>query len=209
VLTVAQHIATARRVADLLELETFSVVGHDSGGMIARYAFVDDPRLRSMVLIDTEQPSGLAWRFKMFLVARHLPGIASSLGWIMGRKRLRRNPLVLGGAFANPALLDGEFDEFFLRPINHVPARRNAAVRLLKNFDEKLIPGLTAVHPRITVPVKLVWGEKDPFFPVAQAKAMVSTFPNASLDVIAGASLFSHEEKPAEVAVAILPGLLG
>jgi pimeloyl-ACP methyl ester carboxylesterase len=33
---------------------------------------------------------------------------------------------------------------------------------------------------------------------------MVSTFPNASIDVIDGAGLFSHEEAPAEVSAALL-----
>jgi pimeloyl-ACP methyl ester carboxylesterase len=38
---------------------------------------------------------------------------------------------------------------------------------------------------------------------------MVGTFPAAQLDVIPDAGLFSHEERPAEVAAALLPTLLG
>jgi pimeloyl-ACP methyl ester carboxylesterase len=38
---------------------------------------------------------------------------------------------------------------------------------------------------------------------------MVSTFPDARLHVVKNAKLFSHEERPAEVAEAILPALLG
>jgi pimeloyl-ACP methyl ester carboxylesterase len=34
---------------------------------------------------------------------------------------------------------------------------------------------------------------------------MVATFPNAQLQVIANAGLFSHEERPGEVAQALLP----
>ena len=34
------------------------MVGHDSGGLIARHALVGDPRLRAMALLDTEQPAG-------------------------------------------------------------------------------------------------------------------------------------------------------
>lgn len=36
---------------------------------------------------------------------------------------------------------------------------------------------------------------------------MVSTFPNATIDVIKGAGLFSHEEAPAQVAASLLPAL--
>jgi haloalkane dehalogenase len=207
-LTVDQHIQTVRRVLDILELDDIAVVGHDSGGMIARHAFAGDPRLRSMGLINTEQPQGLTWRFKSFLMARHLPGIAPALGWILGQPRLRRNGLVLGHAFADSSLLDGEFDEFFLQPIHRIPARREAAVRMLHGFDVERIHQLADVHRRITVPVQLVWGDQDPFFPLKWAEEMVNTFPNAQLKVIKGAGLFSHEERPAEVAQALLPTLL-
>ncbi len=38
---------------------------------------------------------------------------------------------------------------------------------------------------------------------------MVDTFPNAKLTVVADAGLFAHEERPAEVAEALLPTLTG
>ena len=66
---------------------------------------------------------------------------------------------------------------------------------------------LDDIHARIDVPVRLVWGDQDPFFPVDRARAMVDTFPNASIEVVEGAGLFSHEEAPAEVARALLPTL--
>jgi len=70
-----------------------------------------------------------------------------------------------------------------------------------------LVTKVNEVHAKIDVPVKLVWGDQDPFFPVDRARAMVATFPNATLDVIAGAGLFCHEERPEETAAALLPTL--
>ena len=208
-LTVEQHIRNVRRVLDLMELDDVAVVGHDSGGMIARHAVAGDPRVRAMGLINTEQPHGLSWRFKSFLSVRRMPGLGRSLGWVMGQRRLRRNPFVLGDAFADADLLDGEFDEFFLRPIHDSRERQDAAVRLLRSFDARYVRELTDIHRRITVPVQLVWGDRDPFFPVAWAREMVDTFPDARLEVIEGAGLFAHEERPAEVAEALLPVLAG
>jgi pimeloyl-ACP methyl ester carboxylesterase len=208
-LTVDQHIRNVRRVLDLMELDDVAVVGHDSGGMIARHAVAGDPRVRAMGLVNTEQPHGLSWRFKSFLSVRRMPGLGRTLGWVMGEPRLRRNPFVLGDAFANADLLDGEFDEFFLRPIHDSRQRQDAAVRLLRSFDARYVRDLTDVHRRITVPVQLVWGDRDPFFPVAWAREMVDTFPDAQLAVIDGAGLFAHEERPREVADALLPVLTG
>lgn len=206
--TMENHIHSVRRVLDLLELNDVAVVGHDSGGLIARHAVAGDPRLRALGLIDTEQPHGLSRRFKSFLAVRHMPGVSAGLGWVAGRRRLRRNPLVLGAVFADSSLLDGEFDEFFLEPLHDLPARRHAAVRLLRSFDVQLVRDLAEVHRRIRVPVQLVWGDQDRFFPVEWAEEMTRTFPDARLDVVEGAGLFAHEERPAEVAQLLLANLL-
>lgn len=207
-MSIGQHITSVRAIVDLLGIDDVRVVGHDSGGMIARHALAGDSRVRAMGLINTE-PSDPSWRFRSFLAARKLPGLAAGLGWIAGRPRLRRTKFVFGDAFADRSLIDGEFAEFFLDPLNESAEKRNAAAKLLKSFDMKLVTELPAVHERIEVPVKLVWGDQDPFFPVERATAMVSEFGDASIDVLPGVGLFSHEEAPADVARALLPTLLG
>lgn len=204
-LSLDQHITTVRHVVDLLGLDDVAVVGHDSGGLIARHALAGDHRLRAMGLIDTEQPQGLSWRFRQFLAARHLPGFGAALGWIVAKPRLRRNRIIFGDAFADASHLDGEFDELFLRPLHASPARLDAAVRLLRTFDLAHVRALADLHNRIDVPVQLVWGELDPFFPIDHARAMVDTFPDAELHVVEGAGLFCHEEQPRDVADALLP----
>lgn len=207
-LSVEQHIRTVRRVPDLLELESLAVVGHDSGGLIARHALVGDPRLAAMGLINTEPPNP-GWRFTSFIAAQRLPGLARGLRWVAGSRRVRRAKFVFGEVFADRSLLDGEFAEFVFDPLHDDPAALEAAVRVLKSFEMDYVRALPEIHGRIDVPVKLVWGAEDPFFPVDRARSMVDEFPNSSIDVIDGAGLFSHEEAPAAVAAALLPTLTG
>jgi pimeloyl-ACP methyl ester carboxylesterase len=207
-MSISQHIETVRRVIDLLELDEVAVVGHDSGGMIARHALVGDPRLRAMGLINTEPPDP-SWRFKSFIATRHLPGLSAGLGWVAGKPRIVRSKAVFGDAFVDRSLLGGEFTEFFLTPLHESRLHRDAAVKLLRSFDMSDVTDLADIHRRIDVPVQLVWGDRDPFFPVDRARAMVAGFPDARIEVIAGAGLFSHEERPAEVAAALLPTLAG
>ncbi|MEM6927058.1 MAG: alpha/beta hydrolase [Myxococcota bacterium] len=207
-ISVAQHIMSMRRVADALELEDFAVVGHDSGGMIARHAFAGDPRMRAMGLMNTEQPQGLTWRFRMFLMPSGLPGFGAMLGWALGQPWLRRHWLLLGESFADRSRLDGEFDELFLRPIHQDRRRRDAAVKFAQSFDERaLVRPLAELHAKMDVPVQLVWGEHDPFLPLSWAEEMLDSFPDARLHVVRDASLFVHEERPEEVANALLPVL--
>jgi haloalkane dehalogenase len=207
-MSIAQHVETVRRVVDLLELDRVAVVGHDSGGLIVRHAMVGDRRLRAMGLINTEPPDP-SWRFRSFVASRFLPGLGPGLGWVAGRPRIVRSRAVFGDAFADRSLLGGEFAEFFLRPLHESRLHRNAAVKVLRSFDMKYVTDLTDIHRRIDVPVQLVWGDEDPFFPVERATAMVGQFPDARIEVIDGAGLFSHEERPAAVARALLPTLTG
>jgi len=202
------HIHSVQRALDLLGLDDVAVVGHDSGGMIARHAMAGDVRLRAMGLIDTEPSGRPSLKFRSFVAGRRVPGFGTALGWLAGRPRLRRSRLVLGDAFADSSLLDGEFDEFFLQPLAQSRSHRNATMQLFRSFDLQLVRDLGALHPRFDVPVVLVWGEHDRFCPVHQARAMVNEFPRAILEVIAGTGLFSHGELPAEVARALLPTLL-
>ncbi len=206
-LTIANHVHSVRRVIDLLGLTDVAVVGHDSGGMIARHAVAGDERLRALALIDTEQSTGVSWKFRSFLAGRRIPGFGTALGFLAGRPRLRRTRLVLGDAFADRSLLDGEFDEFFLRPLHESKEHRAAAIQLLRSFDYRFVRELRELHRKIEAPVLLVWGEEDRFFPVRWTRDMVTDFTDARLEVIPGAGLFSHEERAAEVAAALLPCL--
>lgn len=208
-LSIANHVRSVQRSVELLELDNVAVVGHDSGGMIARHAMVGKSALRSMGLIDTEQSGPMPLRFRSFIATRRVPGFGAAFGWVAGRPRLRRNKFILGDVFADRSLLEGEFDEFFLRPLHESPEIRTASARLLKSFNLDDVAALADIHRRLDVPVQLVWGSEDRFLPLAGARRMVSDFPDAELSEIHGAGLFSHEEKPAEVAAALLPTLVG
>lgn len=206
-LTIANHVAAVRAAIDDLGADSVALVGHDSGGMIARHAIDGDDRLRGLGLINTEPPEP-GWRFRSFLASSRLPGFGAILGWAAGHPRVRRNKFVLGDAFADRSNLDGEFDEFFLRPLHDDAEYRAAQIRLIHSFERRFLTELAGIHSRIAAPVRLVWGDQDPFFPVEQARRMVSSFPDASLVEIRGAGLFCHEESPERVAEALLPVLV-
>ncbi len=200
-ISIEAHAEAVRRVVDELELSDVAVVGHDSGGMIARYALADDPRVRSWALVDTEQPQGAHWRFSSFLAIRYLPGFEKVLAGLVNRPRLRRNKFILGDAFRDRSLIDGEFAEFFLTPLENDPDRQWATGEFARNFDLGALKGLGAVHARMTAPVQLIWGEDDPFFPLDWTKEMMSGFSGqARLHVIDGGKLFVHEEFPEQTA---------
>jgi pimeloyl-ACP methyl ester carboxylesterase len=54
------------------------------------------------------------------------------------------------------------------------------------------------------MPVRLIWGADDPTFPVALAREMVKQLPDARLVEVPGARLLVHEERPDDVAGAVI-----
>lgn len=57
-LSVERHIQSVRRTIDLLGLDDVAVVGHDSGGMIARHAVAGDPASERWVSSTPSSPRG-------------------------------------------------------------------------------------------------------------------------------------------------------
>ncbi len=207
-LNLDTHISAVREVVDTLKLDDLAVVGHDSGGLIARHALGLDQRVRSMALFNTEQPCGLNWKVRKYLFLGQLPGFSHTLSMLANNRLLRPMPLLLGDCFHDRTLLEGSFDDLFLKPLKTDSNRRWAAGHLLRNFDTTRIQELAELHTKMQIPVKLVWGEDDTYFPVAQAREMVGDFPSASIEVIPHSKLFVHEEWPEQAAQAILPTLL-
>lgn len=151
-----------------------------------------------------------SWRLSSFLAIRFVPRFERLLGFVVTRRGLRRNKFILGDAFTNKDLLDGEFEEFFLRPLHDDPERQWAAGEFGRHFDLGLLEELTDCHRKIDVPVQLVWGSDDPFFPLERTRRMIDEFSGpADLEGIDEAKLFVHEEHPERTANAILRTIRG
>lgn len=209
-LGIADHAAAVRRVVDALGLTDLAVAGHDSGGLIARHALAGDARVRGWGLVETEQPQGAGLRLRAFVLAGLLPRPEKVLVPLLTSPRLRRSRAVIGDAFEDRRLLDGEFAEFFLDPLRRDPERRWALGRFARDVDLGTFAALERLHRRITVPVQLVYAAHATFFPLRWTREMVTGFGGpADLRLVDGGRLFVHEERPAEVAEALLPVLRG
>lgn len=60
---------------------------------------------------------------------------------------------------------------------------------------------LSAVHARIRAKVDFIWGEADPFFPLAEARTMFEQFPNkGEFAPLQKAKLLPYAEHPEKCA---------
>lgn len=203
------HGETVRRAIDRIGLDRYAMLSHDSGAVAARLAVAGDSRLSALVMGNTEIPGHHSRYIDLFLLLAKIPGGKSLLLQSMKLGPMRRSSLGFGGCFTDPRYAEGEFAEWFLRPL--VESKEVAAghLRLLDTLDLSVVDRLPEVHGRIAAPVQMVWGPKDHFFPIGKARAILDQFPGgAELVEIERGRLFAHEDRATEFAAACKPFLL-
>lgn len=198
------HAETLGRAIDALGLDRHALVAHDSGGFVARLHASRDVRVAGLVLSNTEIPGHHPPMLLAYLALARTGRIGERLlRAVLASATLRRSRLGFGGCFEDPSFEGGEFHDLFLRPLLESRAHLEGALALLRNAGPDTMADLAAIHARIRVPVRLVWGTRDPWFPLERAREMRPGFGGPTdLVEIAGGKLFVHEDRAPEVAAA-------
>jgi pimeloyl-ACP methyl ester carboxylesterase len=208
----AGQAESLRRFADALGLAGYSVLAFDTGASIARQlALIDGPRVRRLVLLNTEIPGHRPPFIELFQRSVSLPGSRASMRLLLRSRWLRRSALGFGGCFADRRRIDdADFLAGTVAPLLGSGRRLEGAQRYLAGIDWQMVDGFARRHAEIAAPVLFVWGEDDPTFPIARAREMPPQLRDCrGLVAVPRARLLVHEEQPDAVADAALPFLLG
>jgi pimeloyl-ACP methyl ester carboxylesterase len=188
-----------------LRVESYALVGNDTGGWIAReLALIDAPRVARLVLTNTEIPRHRPPWIPTYQRLARLPGYGAVMQQVLGWRSFRRSPLGFGGCFHDLRTLDGDFHERFVEPLITSRARIDGAMEFLRRMEFGRLDEFETLHRQLGMPTLFLWGANDPTFPEPRAREMAHQFPNvAGFHAVRDAKLFLHEEHPAEVAGAI------
>lgn len=184
-------------VLDFLGINFACIAGHDVGGGIAQSVAVRYPhRVSKLCLVSSVAFDGWPTREvklarAMLPLTRHLPP-----SWIHS---VIRADLLRGYQDHDRGLHD---IELFLRPFADV-AGRDA---LMRHFGALDATETQAVAPRLSTvvsPTAIVWGERDPFLPVALGRKLHASIPKSTFEVLEGARHFLPVESAHAVAATI------
>ena len=208
-----QQLGDLEAVVDGLGLGTIVPVAHDSSGMAAlNYALARPAGIDSVIMLNSaySEDATVVWpeMITLFATGSMQPlamAIAQSpeqFGWLLTWQQKQFLD-------ALPEEQKSHFNTFIgpLISANFIaqPSAGPAFVQLAAQFfDEhtrnaKHLPELKTLD----IPVKLVWGQYDPYITVAVAERRQSQLKNASLTVIPAGHWLQADE-PAEVAKAML-----
>jgi pimeloyl-ACP methyl ester carboxylesterase len=132
---LAAHARTMRRAIDRLGLARYALLAHDSGGTVARLIAADDARVRGLILGGTEIPGHHPWLISLYVALTKVPALTRLVLGSMRLGPVRRSFLGFGGCFTNAAYVDGEFGDWFVRPL--LTSRRVAVgqLALVRSLD--------------------------------------------------------------------------
>jgi pimeloyl-ACP methyl ester carboxylesterase len=188
------------KLLDQLEIEQAVVVGHSLGGLVAWLLAARHPqRVSALVLVCAAtvalSPRQVNAIVRSFTVMGRLLGIPGVGRAVVRRPRLRW--LVLRGLVRRPATLDPA-----------LAAKLVAAQVAPPGFTEALRAGPEALAHvdavALTQPALLIWGEKDPFFPLVAARKLAAAMPDAELIEFPRVGHCPQLEQPAEFNAALL-----
>ncbi|KAF0653137.1 alpha/beta hydrolase [Cyanobium sp. Copco_Reservoir_LC18] len=182
------------------------LVGNSIGGVVALAAAArlgDDAR--QVILIDCAQRSlddrRLSEQPPLRRIGRPLLKRLVRQRWLTGRLfRWVANPAVirrvLGAAYPSGAGIDDQLVQLLLTPARS-PGAEESFRGFINLFRDRLAPDLLAELPG---PVRLLWGEADPWEPVAEARRWAEAFASIhDLRILGGLGHCPHDENPSRV----------
>ena len=194
---------------DAMGLAKATVIGHDSGGTVARMVAIAIPdRVGRLVLADTEVPGHQPALVRMLKVMLALPGAKALFAAMTRSKMLAKSPLGFGTSFSN--LKSFDFDEFFrvtLAPLGRSEQAMKSTLKFLRDFRFEDVDATQASYGVLTMPKYVMWGEDDRIFPLEQGWRLKDMLPEpVRFDMFPGAGLLIHEERPDVWAAALRSG---
>jgi pimeloyl-ACP methyl ester carboxylesterase len=183
------------------------LVGNSIGGVVALRAaqLLGPEKCKRVVLIDcaqrlmddkqlATQPAWMRWIRPLLKTMVSQRWLSTALFRNSARPGVIRS--VLKQAYPSGQNIDDELVDLLYQPTKRQGAAE-AFRGFINLFDDHLAPQLMNT---LNIPVDLIWGEKDPWEPIAEAKRWQSTISCiSSMNVIAQAGHCAHDEAPMEV----------
>jgi pimeloyl-ACP methyl ester carboxylesterase len=183
-----------------LGLTDVTLVGNDTGGALCQFLIdTDHSCVGRLVLTNCDgfdrfppAPFGLIVK-----VGRRPARLRAMMGAVR-LTALRHSMLGFGGLVRDP--LDPALTRRWITPSLTDPAIRRDTAEFLRRVDPKDLLDVSTRLRDFLKPVRLVWGDADPYFTISFARRLRDAFTDAALVEVAGGRTFLPLDEPDRVA---------
>ena len=182
-----------------LGLSDVTIVGNDTGGAICQVMLgADTSRIGAAVLTNCDAFGTFPPRafVPLFRALRH-PGLVACLVPGLRSEKVRHGPLAYGPLTSGP--LDRALTLDWVQPLADKAIRRDLAT-FAREVHPRVLLDAASRFGQFTGPVRILWGEADPFFRTELGRQLSEAFPGGSLTTVPGGRTFLPLDHPGDVA---------
>jgi pimeloyl-ACP methyl ester carboxylesterase len=188
--------AHGQRLAALLDfwgLERPAIIAHDIGGAAALRAHVlHDRPVAALALVDVVALA--PWGSPFYRLVGEHQAVFEQLPAAIHEGVLRAYV-----ATAQPRPLERDLEDALIAPWLG-SAGQSAFYRQIAQGHQRDTDEIEPLYGQITAPTLVVWGEADPWLPLAQGRELARRIPGARLAIVPGAGHLVQEDQPDELA---------
>lgn len=194
--SVAAQTDLLAHLLDALDIDRADIVAHDIGGAIGlRFAVARPERVRRLMVIDSVSydswPSP-TWRR---IIDEHLDDCMSMSQEAFDDLLTRQ----LAMTVADASLMTGDVLRAYLAPHRSALGRASFFEHQVRHYDAKYTEEISDALGRLTMPVRILWGEEDQWQPLRYARRLGDAIPDADLVTVPDAGHFLMEDAPERV----------
>ena len=204
--SLGAHAASIRDLLTAIGIERATIVGHSLGGGVAMQFFYQFPeRVERLALISS---GGLGREVSPMLRTAALPGTAALLSFTI-HPRLLGAMHELGTSMRERGMQSGAYLQAVaraLRPLQN-PGARQAFLQTLRSVIDvrgQRVSATDRLYLLETIPMLIVWGERDHTIPLEHGRAAHRAMPNSRFRTLPAAAHFPNLEDPDGLADALL-----
>ncbi len=194
--SVAAQTGLLEHLLDALDIDRADIVAHDIGGAIGlRFAVAHPGRVRRLLLIDSVSydswPSP-TWRR---IIDENLDDFTSMSQDAFDDMLTRQLTMTV----ADASRMTGDVLQAYLAPHSSPLGRVSFFEHQVRHYDAKYTEEISGRLEHLTMPVRILWGEKDQWQPLHYAKRLSGAIPDATLVTVPEAGHFLMEDAPGRV----------
>lgn len=185
------------RFAAALALKDYGVIGYDSGAAGARLHAARSKEVRALFMSNTEIPDHAPTVVLRIQKMAALPFAAPIFAKALDFDVYLKSNYGFGSSVAHRSHIDATF-----REANVENLQRNVRAAMEQVLRADLV-GIgnrlhRDVHPKLTMPTAFLWGLRDRFFPLENARKALAAMPGGQeIFTVEDSALLVHEEQPA------------
>lgn len=186
-----------------LGLRDVTLVGNDTGGAICQLMLAGDTsRIGAAVLTNcdafgTFPPLAFA---PLFRALRH-PALVACITPALRSEAVRHGPLAFGPLASGR--IDPALTREWIRPMEDKEIRRDVA-KFTRQVRPRVLLDAASRFSQFAGPVRILWGDGDPFFKSRLGRQLSDAFPRATFTSVPGGRTFLPLDHPERVASEIM-----